>query len=636
MSATINVSINNINITPTSYSENSIEYWLYSFTDTNYIYNLTFDNVSQPIPLSVLIVAGGGSGGNTNNNTVEIDGGGGGGGGGGVGQGILSVNVSTTITISVGKGSTLQTIGTFGGRQCNSTIQDIIYNSINETAYGGGEGGGYNNGSNGGSGGGVWFGNVKPYNKFATKGNGTLLYYGNNGSSAISNYEVGYDGGGGGGAGQAISNTPNGGNGIQPSVVGIPKVINGNAVYYGGGGGGGTYSDIVKSYNGLINIGGYGGGGYGYNLSGFSVNATPNTGGGGGGGSPHGGNNGSGGSGIVQIAIPKSYVNIYYPIQANIKITSETDYITPVSYNYLGVDFWVFYFKDNISPYDISFTNVSQKIPIFTLIIGGGGGGGITDPITGNGGGGGGGGGVGQGVLYVYDSTNLSVSIGNGTCYDDGQSGNFIGSGSGIGNTYIVDTITGNIFETAYGGGLGSGQGSVQDIGQGVIANDINGGSSGGKTLDNINVIGLSATSGSGSLTYSGNNGGQNNAPGPAGGSGGGGAISSGGIVSTNISPAGSGGTGIQPSVFGIPNTNNGVPIYYAGGGGGGSGISGTLGVGGSGGGGNGGASAFPGKNGIPNTGGGGGGCGAGSTIGSVGGSGMVVLSIPKYYINIL
>jgi hypothetical protein len=72
------------------------------------------------------------------------------------------------------------------------------------------------------------------------------------------------------------------------------------------------------------------------------------------------------------------------------------------------------------------------------------------------------------------------------------------------------------------------------------------------------------------------------------------------------------GGNGKQPSIVGIPNTLNGLPIYYAGGGGG---IFGQNGLGGGG---------------APNTGGGGG----SDRTGSNGGSGIVIIAISKSYIN--
>jgi hypothetical protein len=148
------------------------------------------------------------------------------------------------------------------------------------------------------------------------------------------------------------------------------------------------------------------------------------------------------------------------------------------------------------------------------------------------------------------------------------------------------------------------------------------------------------ATRGSGLLTYYGNIGGENYLRNDStfantGGGGGGGASQMGSNSYYNRGDwvAGIGGNGRTHNVFGIPNTNT----YYSGGGGGGCGPyqypARETGIGG---GGKGGTAGSAGNNGVPNTGGGGGGGGIGSIMGSTGGSGLVILSIPKRYINIL
>ena len=62
-------------VTPTSYLDlnNNTDYWVYSFTNTTTTYTMTFSNVSETIPLSILAVGGGGGGG------ASYAGGGGGG-----------------------------------------------------------------------------------------------------------------------------------------------------------------------------------------------------------------------------------------------------------------------------------------------------------------------------------------------------------------------------------------------------------------------------------------------------------------------------------------------------------------------------------------------------------------------------
>jgi hypothetical protein len=53
----------NPSITPTSYLDPSNNlYWVYSFTSTTAPYTMTFSNVTETIPLSILAVAGGGGG----------------------------------------------------------------------------------------------------------------------------------------------------------------------------------------------------------------------------------------------------------------------------------------------------------------------------------------------------------------------------------------------------------------------------------------------------------------------------------------------------------------------------------------------------------------------------------------------
>lgn len=255
-------------------------YTLYTFTSGGTI------NLSSTSACQVLIVGGGGGGGlGYASNQSDAAGG----GAGGVGIGTLTLVGGTTYTIGVGYG---------GGGSSNGGNSVIYGGSINETAYGGGFGGNTQNnissqtGGNGGSGGG---GNADYFHAglygTATRGSGTLTYYGNNGGTGVQN--GGGGGGGGAGGGGGSGNGSNGGNGGS----GITWAINSN-VYGGGGGGGSSFS------GGVGGNGGAGGGASGitaYTNTG-NINATPNTGGGGGAGINTGG--GSGGSGVVIIAVP--------------------------------------------------------------------------------------------------------------------------------------------------------------------------------------------------------------------------------------------------------------------------------------------------------------------------------------------
>jgi hypothetical protein len=197
-------------------------------------------------------------------------------------------------------------------------------------------------------------------------------------------------------------------------------------------------------------------------------------------------------------------------------------------------------------------------------------------------GGGGGGGGV----------RGSSLSVTPGATYTM-----IIGGGGATGQPGTDSSITGVL--TSTGGGYG-----------GAADNPGGSGGSGGGGGNKPNEYGV-VTGGSG-ISGQGFNGGSGNIFSTGGGGGANGQGGSG--VSDS---AGSGGAGIL-------NTITGAAVYYAGGGGGGAGGAGAGGIGG---GGNGAAGGSSPQNGGTNTGGGAG--GGPYASGAVGGSGVIILSIP-------
>jgi hypothetical protein len=243
----------NPNVTPTPYLEpiNSKLYWVYSFTNTSAPYTMSFSNVSEIVPLSILAVGGGGSGGL-----------GGGGGAGGFVEQNKSLTGIETFTITVGNVRDYSP-GT------NTTLTNSTDFQI--TALGGG-GANFNGYSlAGGSGAG---GNRQQY----TGGQGTQSTsssggYGNNGGNLIEGAEDIYAGGGGGAGTVGDDGSEfggNGGDGRMPTLLGL------NKIYYAGGG---------ASFNGQGGLGQSNKGGGGNN------------------------NSISGEPGIVIIAIPQEYVS---------------------------------------------------------------------------------------------------------------------------------------------------------------------------------------------------------------------------------------------------------------------------------------------------------------------------------------
>jgi hypothetical protein len=256
--------------------------------------------ISRTATLYILAVAGGGTGGSDYNA--------GGGGAGGVVQATKTVNGAETINITIGAGgSGLFTVNSGHNSGSNTVVAFSTYTSNNITAIGGGAASTTTtkyvslpplDGGSGGGGGGK----------------------GTSGQGYDGAYVAAYGAGGGGGAGSVGDD--NGGDGVVCSLNGISTSIYGS-YYWGGGGGSGTCAATTGiGYNGgkggggaasgniTAGIGGGsalntgGSGQIGYNKPGGSGGA--NTGGGGGGGSQ--GHNsvygGSGGSGIVLIAIP--------------------------------------------------------------------------------------------------------------------------------------------------------------------------------------------------------------------------------------------------------------------------------------------------------------------------------------------
>jgi hypothetical protein len=222
---------------------------------TVHTFNASGRLAAIPTLAQYLIVGGGGAGGSTG--TVYANQGLAGGAAGQVKQGTTPLTKGTTYNISIGAGGgpVAGANGTAGG---SSAITGI------ETSVGGG-------GNSGGTGG--------------TSGNGFA-----------GGPDFGLGGGGGGGGGStAAASGKNGGPGTTVNIAGTPYLV-------AGGGGGAGFSDV--------GVGAAGGGNGNQNDAGggHGGSATANTGSGGGGAScrdePHVAYGGSGGSGVVVMAIP--------------------------------------------------------------------------------------------------------------------------------------------------------------------------------------------------------------------------------------------------------------------------------------------------------------------------------------------
>lgn len=267
-----------------------------------------WNNVSDlppppPVEVEYLVIAGGGSGGQGGSG-YEGGGGGAGGlrtsfgsisGGGANAESILSIITNTPYTVTVGAGggalangspSVFFTVSSLGGGRGSS-----VGGALGTGAPGHG-------GFSGGSGGGAATpGETAPTpTSFGGSGTANQGYPGgkswayNGGPSNIAT-------GGGGGAGQAGQNA-------APAVAGaggngIPSTISGANVFYAGGGGGGVFSGTTAP--GGLGGGGHGGGYY----SGGQTPGTVNLGAGGGGSQTTAT---SGGSGIIILRYPNTYI----------------------------------------------------------------------------------------------------------------------------------------------------------------------------------------------------------------------------------------------------------------------------------------------------------------------------------------
>ena len=241
-----------------------------------------------------------------------------------------------------------------------------------------------------------------------------------------------------------------------------------------------------------------------------------------------------------------------------------------------------------------------QTVNIEYLVVAGGGGGASS---------GGGAGGYRTATTTFNQGVTLTATVGAGGATATAQQ---------VGNAGSVSSLAGSGFTTftSAGGGAGARAGFAGG----------NGGSGGGGGQD------LSSGAGSGNTPSTspsqGNNGGNGGAAdfGSGGGGGGAGAVGSNGITGTSANIGGAGGNGAASSI-------TGSSVTYAGGGGGGNNTSGaTTGAaaGGTGGGGNGASlNSGSGDSGTANTGGGAGGAENSGGNGGVGGSGVVILSMP-------
>jgi len=234
-----------------------------------------------------LVVAGGGGGGYS---------GGGGGGAGGYKANTLSVASGTSYTVTVGAAGAGSTVGTSAGGDGTSSIFSSVSTS------GGGGGGSYAavsgayNGRNGGSGGGA-----AAY--AAVVGTGGTGVSGEGFAGGVNATPSPYPSGGGGGAaavGAAASGSQSGAGGSGTNWQSL------GTFYAGGGGGGGTQEGATRG------IAGSGSTGNGGNYLSAGSAASANTGGGGGGGgnfnlgaNSYGGN---GGSGVVILRYPNTYI----------------------------------------------------------------------------------------------------------------------------------------------------------------------------------------------------------------------------------------------------------------------------------------------------------------------------------------
>ena len=256
-------------------------------------------SIVRPI-IEYLVVAGGGGGGTR-------QGAGGGAGGMVTGTNFLApANTSVTITVGAGGPGGPHPAGVW---QSGVNGSNSVFSSF--TANGGGGGGGFRqDGVGGGSGGGGGGGGISAGQ---SAGSGTAGQGNAGGGGQIGG---GYNGGGGGGAGITgyTALYPQAGNGGYGLVW--PA---GSGTYYAGGGGCGNAPSTNQTGTGGNGGGGNGGGSTQTQSGSAGAPGAANTGGGGGGGGPDGSGNvlyglgGNGGSGIVIIKYPTTYVTPTIP-----------------------------------------------------------------------------------------------------------------------------------------------------------------------------------------------------------------------------------------------------------------------------------------------------------------------------------
>jgi hypothetical protein len=235
-------------------------------------FNVVVSNVVAPSSVEYFLIGGGASGAKGTPGACY----GAGGGAGGYYTGTVAVTPGTQYTFTVGAGGV------------GSTATNSKQNGFPTSAFGFTGGGGLGGFSGPG-----------------TTGSGGVSGSPQNNPGV--SYTVQNSSGGGGAGGNG--NVPSGG-------VGIASSITGTTLYYGGGGGG--------SGDGTIGLGGSGIGGNGANAGGTPTSGAANTGSGG--GSMRGDDAppaGNGGSGVIIVAYPDSYLNIS-SISAGLTYTLDT------------------------------------------------------------------------------------------------------------------------------------------------------------------------------------------------------------------------------------------------------------------------------------------------------------------------
>jgi hypothetical protein len=619
--------------TPNSYGSSGLLIpYVPGATTTGFAYTITFDT---DVSLNILLKGGDGGGGYQYNQTSQALGPLGGGGAWAYSQ--FNFTKNTQYKLLIGGGGLTRGPQTTPGDYVNGG------GGLAGNLGFGGQGGGYSG----------------LFNTSVTHGNSLLVAAGGGGGA----YEVYFYSaqlGPTGTSNVVVCGPTNGGSGGD--LIGIDGLTSNSfsgqsAVGTSGTSGSSGGSGGTQSAGGA---GGSGGGGAGAALIGGNCGASGDGGGGGGGGSGYygggsgtganPGSSGAGGSSYISAAslnalviggIPTTsvqtngqngYAYLYYSLNNAVVLTriSGGALPTPTTVN---------------SSYCYSFIAVAGVTTTYTftinypvvmgyLCVAGGGGGG------GNGGGGGGGGGLLQGTTLVTAGTNITITVG---------AGGAASATGAVGNSGINSSISGGITSTITS--IGGGGGGTND-GSGGGAKT--GGSGGGGGSDNGSALRLSCAGNIGTQGQGYPGGfGMHISGSLLGGGGGGGAGGCGSNLgpqdynsnSPVVSDGGTGGKGLTSWITGSP------PVGYAGGGGGGmnsntvygrasgwggggtsSNLFGAGNGGGGGGPGSGGSNKAP-TAGTNNTGGGGGGGEHPNTqIGAAGGSGIVVIRVPRFW----